>query len=102
MPAIVSDDYREEQNKLRADPDIQIMATELIAVISDGKMQLSEFEHEHSEAGGPPATPRHEFMSSATKEYVKRCEERGSTPAHFSIGGPATAILALVHEGLDA
>lgn len=76
--AIVSNEYREEHQRLIDDPIIAAMAVGLRDVPMD------EMAHD----GG---TPRHEFMGAANAEYRSRGGE-----ASFSIGGVANALLTLV------
>lgn len=95
MGAIVSDDYRNEQNALRTDPIIQKMARELQDGLDSGKVQLSAYCHEHSEASGAPGTPRHWFMKACIDEYVSRCRAAGVEDKHRTIGSVAEAVLAL-------
>jgi hypothetical protein len=98
MGAIVNDDYRREQAILCEDPIIVAMANELKEAIDSGQMTVDELAHPEHPDGMSGRTPRHTFMGGATKEYVRRCELVGHTPAHSTIGAVATAVLALATQ----
>ena len=91
MGAIVSDDYREEQRKLKEDPVIIELANEMRA---DSKNYpdrvLNTFCHDRDHT-----KPNHVFMGFAIEHYRRRCKYTGTETKHHSIGGPAKAILAI-------
>jgi predicted N-formylglutamate amidohydrolase len=93
MGAIVNDDYRREQAILCEDPIIVAMANELKEAIDSGQMTVDELAHPAHSEGQVIAG---NLMS--TKEYVRRCELAGHTPAHSTIGAVATAVLALATQ----
>lgn len=78
--AIVSNEYREEHQRLLNEPIIADMAGGLRNV------PMSEMAHDSG-------TPRHEFMGAANAQY----QSRGGD-ASFSMGGVAEALLALVRK----
>jgi hypothetical protein len=73
--AIVSDDYRKEQERLRADPIILGMAHGL------GDISLDEISH-------PNGSPTHGFMGAANKRY----HDQGGKHS-MSIGGVGEAVI---------
>lgn len=91
MSTIVSDDYREEQRKLREQLAIQTMARELREAIDSGKVVKDDIAH-------PTGTPRYAFMKQAIDEYTRRCKVQGVEDVHRTIGSVAEALLALVAE----
>lgn len=78
--AIVSNEYREEHQRLLNDPIIAAMAVGLRDV------PMEEMAHD-------TGTPRHEFMGAANIEYHSRGGD-----ASFSMGGVANALLTLVRK----
>lgn len=79
MSMIVSDDDREEEAALMADPILIGMATEF-----EADVDLSEFYHDDG-------TPRSPFMGVANEEYRKRGGEHSR-----SLGGVGRALYRLV------
>lgn len=77
MGAIVSDDYRKEQEVLEQDPIVQAMAAEA----------LTALEHLPATRSHEDGTPTHEWMGICNAEYARR----GGKNAH-SLGGAARAI----------
>lgn len=73
ITVIESQDYRDEIEKLKADPIIRDMAFEIPA---DFEVKLT-----------------HEFMGRAGAEY----RDRGGTQAR-TIGGPARAVIAVIDD----
>lgn len=73
--AIVSDDYRREQELLRKDPIIMGMAVGL------GDISLDEISH-------PNGTPTHGFMGAANKRYHDQAGKHS-----MSIGGVGAAVI---------
>ncbi|TXH08378.1 MAG: hypothetical protein E6R04_11060 [Spirochaetes bacterium] len=73
--AIVSDDYRREQELLRKDPIILGMAVGL------GDISLDEISH-------PNGTPTHGFMGAANKRYHDQAGKHS-----MSIGGVGAAVI---------